>query len=59
MSRELAIEWLGLVSYREALELQHKCVEARRAGAASDKLLLLEHPPTSRSAAARARIRCS
>jgi lipoate-protein ligase B len=46
MSRELAIEWLGLVPYREALELQQKCVEARRAGAAADRLLLLEHPPT-------------
>ena len=45
MARELAIEWLGTVPYREALELQKKCVEARRAGAAADRLLLLEHPP--------------
>jgi lipoate-protein ligase B len=45
MASELAIEWLGTVPYREALELQGKCVEARRAGAAADKLLLLEHPP--------------
>ena len=45
MARELAIEWLGVVPYREALELQEKCVEARRAGAAADRLLLLEHPP--------------
>ena len=45
MARELAIEWLGMVPYRDALELQEKCVEARRAGAASDRLLLLEHPP--------------
>ena len=45
MERELAIEWLGMVPYRDALELQEKCVEARRAGAASDRLLLLEHPP--------------
>ncbi len=45
MARELVIEWLGTVPYREALELQEKCVEARRAGAAADKLLLLEHPP--------------
>ncbi len=45
MARELAIEWLGTVPYREALELQEKCLEARRAGAATDKLLLLEHPP--------------
>jgi len=45
MASELGIEWLGTVPYREALELQEKCVEARRAGAAADKLLLLEHPP--------------
>jgi len=45
MTRELAIEWLGTVPYDEALELQNKCVEARRAGAATDKILLLEHPP--------------
>jgi len=45
MARELEIEWLGTVPYREALELQQKCVEARRAGAARDRLLLLEHPP--------------
>jgi lipoyl(octanoyl) transferase len=45
MASELAIEWLGTVPYREALELQEKCVEARRAGSAADKLLLLEHPP--------------
>jgi lipoyl(octanoyl) transferase len=45
MTRELAIEWLGTVPYAEALEHQNKCVEARRAGAATDKILLLEHPP--------------
>ncbi len=45
MARELAIEWLGTVPYREALELQEKSLEARRAGAATDRLLLLEHPP--------------
>ena len=45
MTRELVIEWLGTVSYAEALELQNKCVEARRSGAATDKVLLLEHPP--------------
>jgi lipoate-protein ligase B len=44
MASELAIEWLGTLPYREALELQEKCLEARRAGAAADKLLLLEHP---------------
>ncbi len=45
MTRELVIEWLGTVPYAEALELQNKCVEARRAGAEPDKILLLEHPP--------------
>jgi len=45
MASELAVEWLGTVAYPEALELQQKCVDARRAGAAPDKLLLLEHPP--------------
>jgi hypothetical protein len=32
MASELAIEWLGTVPYREALELQEKSLEARRAG---------------------------
>ena len=45
MQREVVIEWLGTVPYAEALELQQKCLEARRAGAAPDKILLLEHPP--------------
>ncbi|MEE9606646.1 MAG: lipoyl(octanoyl) transferase LipB [Myxococcota bacterium] len=45
MARELIVEQRGRVPYAEALELQMKCVEARRSGAAPDKLLLLEHPP--------------
>jgi lipoyl(octanoyl) transferase len=45
MARELAVDWLGSVPYPEALELQAKAVEARRAGAAPDRLLLVEHPP--------------
>jgi lipoate-protein ligase B len=45
METELEIQWLGRVPYAEALELQEKAVEARRAGAAGDRLLLLEHPP--------------
>jgi len=45
MATELAVDWLGRVPYAEALELQRKAVEARRAGAAPDRLLLLEHPP--------------
>ena len=42
---DLETRWLGRVPYGEALELQQHCVELRRAGAAPDTLLLLEHPP--------------
>jgi lipoate-protein ligase B len=45
MTAELAVDWLGRVAYREALEIQEKAVEARRRGAAGDRLLLLEHLP--------------
>jgi lipoyl(octanoyl) transferase len=45
VSRPLHIERLGLVPYAEALELQEKRIEAVRAAAAPDTLLLLEHPP--------------
>ena len=45
MSRELAVRRLGLVSYSEALTLQQRLVDERRAGAIPDTLLLLEHPP--------------
>ena len=45
MRPELEIRRLGLLPYREALELQEKCVEACRQGAAGDVLMLLEHPP--------------
>jgi lipoyl(octanoyl) transferase len=45
MGHELRIEWLGRVPYADALERQHKAVEARREGSAGDVLLLLEHPP--------------
>jgi lipoyl(octanoyl) transferase len=41
----LAVEWLGRVSYSDALALQEAAVEARRHGATGDRLLLLEHPP--------------
>src|SRR5215472_10667214 len=44
MARELKIERLGCIPYREALELQEKQVEAVRAGVAGDTLFLLEHP---------------
>jgi lipoate-protein ligase B len=40
----LRVEWLGRIGWREALEEQMKRVEARRAGAGPDTLLLLEHP---------------
>jgi lipoyl(octanoyl) transferase len=36
---------LGRVAYDEAVALQQRLVEERRAGAISDTLLLLEHPP--------------
>ncbi len=36
--------WLGRVPYTEALELQERLMEARKAGSIPDTLLLLEHP---------------
>jgi len=45
MTAALEVEWLGSIPYLDALELQQKTVEARRARAGRDKLLLLEHPP--------------
>lgn len=39
------VEHLGQVDYADALELQKARVEARKAGAIPDTLLLLEHPP--------------
>jgi lipoyl(octanoyl) transferase len=41
----LATRWLGRVGYTEALALQQELVAQRRAGAVTDTLLLLEHPP--------------
>jgi lipoyl(octanoyl) transferase len=43
--RELQIRRLGLVAYAEALELQKRLVEQRKADEIPDQLLLLEHPP--------------
>lgn len=42
-----AVTWhrLGRVEYADGLELQHQFQAARRAGAVTDTLLLLEHPP--------------
>ena len=45
MSESLAIEWLGLVPYGEALVLQESALVERAAGRSGDRLLLLEHPP--------------
>jgi len=45
MAAPLRVEWLGRIPWRDALEAQMKRVEARRAGAGPDTLLLLEHPP--------------
>jgi lipoyl(octanoyl) transferase len=36
---------LGVVPYEEALELQRRLVEERKAGSIPDQLLLLQHPP--------------
>lgn len=43
--RQLTVRRLGLVPYAEALELQRRLVEQRRADAVPDQLLLLQHPP--------------
>jgi len=45
--RKEAMEWehVGLIPYREGLELQQRLWEKRRTGAITDRLLLLEHPP--------------
>ncbi len=45
MPDALHVAWLGRIAWDAALEAQQKCVEARRAGAGPDTLLLLEHPP--------------
>lgn len=45
MADGLHVDWLGRVPYAEALERQAQAVDARRAGASGDRLLLLEHPP--------------
>jgi len=42
--RPVKAYWLGRVPYRDAWDLQRACVEAVRAGAQPDSLLLLEHP---------------
>jgi lipoyl(octanoyl) transferase len=43
--RELEVRRLGVVEYDEALALQRRLVEERRAERVPDLLLLLQHPP--------------
>lgn len=43
--RTLEVRRLGVVPYAEALEIQRRLVEQRKAGTIPDQLLLLEHPP--------------
>lgn len=45
MDRALEVRRLGAIRYADALELQTRLVEARKAGSIPDQLLLLEHPP--------------
>ena len=46
MSRPAHLLNLGVVEYREALDLQHAVAEEVRSGERPDTVLLLEHPPT-------------
>jgi lipoyl(octanoyl) transferase len=43
--RTIEVQRLGVISYAEGLERQKTLVEQRKAGAISDQLLLLQHPP--------------
>lgn len=43
--RPLRVRRIGRIDYPASLELQRELVEARRANAISDTLLLVEHPP--------------
>ena len=45
MPGEIQIRRLGRVGYGDALDLQKRLVEQRKAGEIPDQLLLLEHPP--------------
>jgi lipoyl(octanoyl) transferase len=45
VSGEIQIRRLGRVAYGDALDLQKRLVEQRKAGEIPDQLLLLEHPP--------------
>jgi lipoyl(octanoyl) transferase len=41
----IEVRRLGVISYADAVELQQRLVERRRAGEICNQLLLLEHPP--------------
>ena len=43
--RPIEIRRLGTIKYADALDLQKRLVEERKAGRIPDQLLLLEHPP--------------
>src|SRR5215475_6146563 len=43
--RLLEVRRLGVVAYSDALDLQRRLVEERRADQIADTLLLVEHPP--------------
>ena len=45
MQPPIEVRRLGVVPYADALELQKRLVELRKAGTIPDQLLLLEHPP--------------
>jgi lipoyl(octanoyl) transferase len=45
VQRSIEVRRLGVVPYADALDLQKRLVELRKAGAIPDQLLLLEHPP--------------
>jgi lipoyl(octanoyl) transferase len=45
VQRPIEIRRLGVIPYTDALELQNRLVELRKAGTIPDQLLLLEHPP--------------
>ena len=45
MAVPFQVRRLGVVPYEEALELQRRLVEERKAGSIPDQLLLLQHPP--------------
>ena len=41
----IAVQWLGRIAYRDALQLQKELVAQRADGLIGDRLLLLEHDP--------------